>query len=351
MIKNERNYGIDLLRLVLMFMVCLLHILGQGGVLGASSAGSVQYKVFWLLEVCGYCAVDGFALISGYTASKRPQRYEKIVQMWFQVVFYSFIVTMILGMAGLTTPLEPQEIKWLLMPVTFKYFWYFTAYFALFFMMPILNEFLFSIDEHTAKKTFLVLSVLFSGLGVINDPFLSGNGYSTIWLVVLYCLGALAKRIHLFEERSSVSLVLLFIVMCLFSWTGLIQRNTSRYISYISPTILLNGLIMIVLFSRLKLQGSLIKKVSPLAFGIYLFQMNTIVWSSVLNGSCIFIASKPIVAGVGYVFLCAAILFAAGLAVEFLRSRAAIILRIPVLSQKIAALAEKILCRICWILK
>lgn len=349
--KEERNYGIDLLRLVLMFMVCLLHTLGQGGVLGASSAESVQYKVFWFLEVCAYCAVDGFALISGYTASKRPQRYEKIVQMWFQAVFYSFIVTMILGMAGLTIPLEPQEIKKLLMPVTFKSFWYFTAYFALFFMTPILNEFLFSIDEHTAKKTFLVLTVLFSGLGVINDPFLSGNGYSAIWLVVLYCLGALAKRIHLFEEKSSVSLVLLFIVMCLFSWEGLIQRNTNRYISYISPTILLNGLIMIVLFSRLKLSGGLIKKVSPLAFGVYLFQMNTIVWSSILNGSCIFIASKPIVAGVGYVFLCAAILFAAGLAVEFLRSRVAIILKIPVLSQKIAGLAEKILCRICWILK
>ena len=28
--KYERNYGIDLLRLVLMYMVCMLHTLGQG---------------------------------------------------------------------------------------------------------------------------------------------------------------------------------------------------------------------------------------------------------------------------------------------------------------------------------
>ena len=303
------------------------------------------------MEVCGYCAVDGFALISGYTASKRPQRYEKIVQMWFQVVFYSFIVTMILGMAGLTIPLEPQEIKKLLMPVTFKSFWYFTAYFALFFMMPILNVFLFSIDEHTAKKTFLVLIVLFSGLGVINDPFVSGKGYSAIWLIVLYCLGALAKRIHLFEKRGSLTLGTCFVVMCLCSWGELVLLNSKRLINYISPTILLNGLILVVLFSRIKIKGNLIRKISPLAFGVYLFQINVVVWKTVLKGSCIFIASKPIVAGVGYVFLCAAILFAAGLAVEFLRSRAAIILRIPVLSQKIAGLAEKTLCRICWILK
>ena len=38
---KERNYGIDLLRLVLMFMVCILHTLKQGGVLEACEAGSL----------------------------------------------------------------------------------------------------------------------------------------------------------------------------------------------------------------------------------------------------------------------------------------------------------------------
>lgn len=30
---SERNYGLDLLRMAAMFMVILLHILGQGGIL------------------------------------------------------------------------------------------------------------------------------------------------------------------------------------------------------------------------------------------------------------------------------------------------------------------------------
>ena len=47
--KNERNYGIDLLRLVLMYMVCMLHTLGQGGILNACQAGTVAYKVYWFL--------------------------------------------------------------------------------------------------------------------------------------------------------------------------------------------------------------------------------------------------------------------------------------------------------------
>ena len=49
--KYERNYGIDLLRLVLMYMVCMLHTLGQGGILGVCQAGTVEYKEFWFLEI------------------------------------------------------------------------------------------------------------------------------------------------------------------------------------------------------------------------------------------------------------------------------------------------------------
>lgn len=51
--KYERNYGIDLLRLVLMYMVCMLHTLGQGGILGVCQAGTVEYKAFWFLEISG----------------------------------------------------------------------------------------------------------------------------------------------------------------------------------------------------------------------------------------------------------------------------------------------------------
>lgn len=49
--KNERNYGIDLLRIVLMYMVCILHTLGCGGVLAACTEGTTPHKVFWLLEI------------------------------------------------------------------------------------------------------------------------------------------------------------------------------------------------------------------------------------------------------------------------------------------------------------
>lgn len=76
--KTERNYGIELLRLCLMFMVCLLHVLGQGGILEASKISEEGgSKIFWLIEISCYCAVDGFALISGYIAQDRPKNMKR----------------------------------------------------------------------------------------------------------------------------------------------------------------------------------------------------------------------------------------------------------------------------------
>jgi peptidoglycan/LPS O-acetylase OafA/YrhL len=37
--RKEYNYGIDLLRLIAMFMIVILHVLGKGGVLNNVSGG------------------------------------------------------------------------------------------------------------------------------------------------------------------------------------------------------------------------------------------------------------------------------------------------------------------------
>ena len=65
MIK-ERNYGIDLLRIVSMIMVVTLHIMNAGGVLGATERMSAKYELASLLQIMTYCAVNCYALISGY---------------------------------------------------------------------------------------------------------------------------------------------------------------------------------------------------------------------------------------------------------------------------------------------
>ena len=46
--RKQRNYGIDLLRMIAMLMVVILHILGKGGVLQAAPPLSIRYETAWL---------------------------------------------------------------------------------------------------------------------------------------------------------------------------------------------------------------------------------------------------------------------------------------------------------------
>ena len=76
--KPQRNYGIDLLRIVSMIMIVTLHVLGKGGVLKNTVPLSYRYEVAWFLETASYCAVNCYAINSGYVAVKSKFKYSKI---------------------------------------------------------------------------------------------------------------------------------------------------------------------------------------------------------------------------------------------------------------------------------
>ena len=349
--EKQRNYAIDLLRLVLMFMVCVLHTLGQGGVLDACAVGTLKYNVFWLIEVLAYCAVDAFALIAGYVASDKPQKYEKLVNMWFQVFFYSFVVSLVATFCGIGGELGIKELIKSALPVTFNRFWYVTAYFGLFFAIPLLNKFVFSIDKETAKKALVIMLVLFSVLGILGEPMRTYKGYSVLWLIVLYLIGAIANKIELFKNTKTSTLIILWSVCILVSWIALVVFGTQRLIRYVSPTILLTGVIMVILFSRMKLKGKIISKLSPLALGIYLFHSNKVLWRNVIKDAFVFIVDKNILVGILLVFGIATVIFLAGLIVEFVRSKLANWIKLDKLSKKIVTLCEKILNKACELVK
>ena len=55
---EQRNRGIDLLRMTAMWMVVILHILNKGGVLEATAPLSAGREAARLLEIAAYCAVN-----------------------------------------------------------------------------------------------------------------------------------------------------------------------------------------------------------------------------------------------------------------------------------------------------
>ncbi len=325
---KERNYGIELLRLVLMFMVCMLHILGQGGVLNAYEAGTAQYKLFYLLATIAYPAVDAFALITGYYAKDRPPKYQRLLDLWLQVFFYSCFVTLFFVLTGIAEPLDFEILLESLFPITSNQYWYFSCYFGAFFFFYPARLLVAQLSETSAKKLLTVMFVLFSLMGLTQDTFRLNKGYSMAWLIVLYTAGLLARKCRIFEKTKTRKLVCICILCVVITWLMLVTTDRTMLLNYTSPTIAVCGLLLVILFSRCKLNGKVIGKLSPCAFGIYLFQLNPIVWNN-LQGAAVERLSPDIGMALLQIMAFSAILFLCGLAVDFIRQRLFDLLRIP----------------------
>ena len=102
-------------------------------------------------------------------------------------------------------------------------------------------------------------------------------------------------------------------------WGVYVLTGIDVFYRYVSPTVLLNAVILVVLFSRLNPPNAWIKKVAPLTFGIYLFQQNQVIWESALKERFVFVGSGNPLVSVICVLTGAGAIFVSGLLVEYLR--------------------------------
>ncbi len=317
---DKRNYGVDLLRIVSMFMVCILHVLGAGGVLGATKPFSAHYNTAWLLETLTFCAVNCYAIISGYVGVYAKHRYSGIVNLWLQVFFYSLLITILV--CNLRPGLINEEVQLkAIFPVSMGQYWYFTAYFLLYFFAPFLNAGILALPKEKSRS---LLAVLFVSLTVLpllfkKDIFSTMQGYSVLWLLYLYCIGAYIK-VHAIETKAHTLWCLLVFVLCtLLSWAiklgidyKLLQTPYNPdwdylILTYPAPLVTGAAISLFLMFAKMKVRfgKGLIRFFAPLSFSVFLIHTHPLLFGNYLWNSCAFLAQKTPAQMVGGVFLIA----------------------------------------------
>lgn len=288
---NERKYGIDLLRIASMFMILVLHILLRGGILDAAPFLSTRYNVAWIMKIACMCAVNCYGIISGYVSVDRKFRYYKIGVLWLQVVFYTLIITLLFY---LFSDYEFTYISWTnsIFPVSTSQYWYFTSYFALFFFMPFYNKMLNSLEKKQLKALAITIVVLLAVLPTLwqCDIFTMKNGYSFVWLSMLYFIGGIIKKSGIEKKLNGNAMILCYIAST--SIASLFKLLTEKYsvknvnpdilTFYVSPTILAAAFFLFIFAVKMKINNRAAVKVisflSPLSFSVYLIHTNTWVW-------------------------------------------------------------------------
>ena len=334
-----RNLGLDLLRMAAMFLVATLHVLGAGGVLDSAAPLSPDYETAWLLECAAYCAVNCYALLSGYVGVNGRFRYANLALLWLQAAFYTILIPAAFsllapGMVG------TREVIRGFFPAMSNHYWYFTAYFAMFFFIPAFNYLVKHLKRRQMDVLAVSIVVVFSLLPTVfqrdvadifpGDLFITYGGYSPLWLALLYILGAYARKYNLCARISCAGAFGIYTLCILLTWgekwmvEGLGMKVLGEYIpggllvSYTSPTILLAAAALLAGFSKLRLPAWTAKPIgflAPLSFSVYLIHVHPLMWRYVMAGRFIAFGSYGTVklavsvlgAALGIYVLCSAV--------------------------------------------
>lgn len=300
--NEQRNYGIDLLRIITMIGVVTLHILGHGGVL-SNATNQNQFYTAWLLEIIAYPAVNCFLIISGFVGCKRVfPSFKSVAIQYLTVLFYS--VTICATMSFLFPQAVPiREILNSLMPVTSNQYWFFTCYIGMLALTPIVNVFVNSANEETLKKVGITIFLVFSVYSAFSihygSSFKLNDGYSILWFISLYTLGAIINKTEFYKKISPRRAITVIISAIFITWIvkintmngagePLLKLNKSL-LNYISPTIVITSIMLVCIFVKLNIKNKFIIQIisilSTSAFSVYLIHDNKYFRNNVIKNT------------------------------------------------------------------
>ena len=258
--SKQRLYGIDIARLTAMFMVVVLHNLGRGGVLDWT-IDSIRDYVYLALENYAIVAVNVFALISSYLSAGKPLRAHSIFSVWSTACFWS-VATALTGFA--LGQINKNDLIGSPFPVSTGEYWYLNSYLLLQLLAPILNcavESLSAPHLGVVSGSLLAASTLFQSTGL-------NNGYSTMWLAVLWLTGAAIKLNkstideRLKSKQLALAYLLLPLIVLVYEWNDvhLAQLDPYRWLSYSNPYVAVSSICLFILTTRVNVKSDRTKQ-------------------------------------------------------------------------------------------
>ena len=290
--KNGRNYGIDLLRGLAMFLVILWHFIGQGGLLSRADPGSVKYWVLSFVQILSLCCVNLYGLTTGYMMCDKPFRLSRIAKVWATTVFWSVAVSCVF-FALMPESRTVEAMVSMFLPILRDRYWFFTAYFVVMMVSPALNLLIRSLTRGQYR---LLLAALLLIFGVIpvgalgNDVLEISSGHHFSWMIVLYIIGGYLRRFA--PEKKTGKWLLGYFLFALvhlayrFAVTAVgLGGLSTLMLTYPSPLVVGEAVCLFMYFkdaftgiTRGSLAGKLIGFAAPGVYSVYVIHVHPAVY-------------------------------------------------------------------------
>jgi len=363
--KNYRNYGIDLVRIISMILIINHHIIYHGGPLTKTQRFSLEHKIFNFLNVICVSGVNSFGLISGCVGF-HSHKFSNLFYLLLTTYLYSITIS---HLFKYYKPIIKGNVYNFIYTLFITDYWYFTAYFIMYFFLPLINEGIIHIRQKTMYHFTINLFLMFSFLNEIRqysqrfksyDIFLLKNGFSYTWLLILYLFGGYLGRfkIDIHKKKNKYYYIKYILIIIIFSIikTKLILYKLAKYkikiitVNYASPLYLGIAFSIIMLFSNINIKSKILIKLisffAPLTYGVYLSHNHLLVrlyiiqkyflW--ILKYKSINIVIIEIMCSFGVFMLCCIIDFIRLCIFKFLKIKQLLVL----LENKITIITDKI---------
>lgn len=301
--KTERNSNFELMRITSMFMIVIWHFIFHSNIL-AKTSGTLNLIIYFIYIIVSI-HVNSFILVSGYFQYNKKFKPRKIVSLITTTWFYKLIYAIIFSVTGIVT-ITKTEMLFFIQPFNFNYgfgefYWFINMYIFLYLLSPFINKLIETLSQRQHKTLIIILLIMLSIVPTVTlNSTLNNNGYTIASFVMLYIIGAYFGKYKLRENyhfknfsknKYQLLLLVLFIISIFLAITPKIitdyfENSTIEILSYvkylfrlklidyISPVIILESVLYLLLFETFDFKSKFINKVASLTFGIYLVHEN-----------------------------------------------------------------------------
>ncbi|MBQ9318539.1 MAG: acyltransferase family protein [Bacilli bacterium] len=293
--NKTRSSNFELMRIISMFFIILWHILMHGNVLeNADNKALVNFLSIIMFIIIVH--VNSYVIVFGYFQSKSKFKLSKLLKLFLQVVFYSFLILLIAIKMKWITDYSIVNFIENIIPSCFANYWFIHSYIIVYIFSDYLNMFIERLSRKEYKNLLIVLFVMLSIVPYVTGYRILGNdGYNYTNFIFLYFIGGYLRRYPIKEsyhlKNMSLNgyrmfLIFIFLTMAISNYlinyyarsiydlsnvsTFISSRLSISTTSYSCPFVIIQTIAFFELFKSINIKSKLINILSANVFGIYL---------------------------------------------------------------------------------
>lgn len=269
--QNQRQSGIELLRILSILMIVAVHYLGDG-ILYNVPFGSFNTIAARAIESLAIVCVNNFILISGYFGlSQKGINIRRIVDLIVMVAFWSGLFYALSVTVFKTESFSLLNFIKSLFPYMFGSLWFIRVYLLLTLLSPFLNYFLSSVNEKTFHTLVIILFVLFSLLPSFSNSFKNNNGYDIIHFIVMYIIGAYINKNRKNLPKAYAAFAL-YIIFAVITFIFSIYGNNIGYWAYDFIFVILESVCLFIAFLQINFRNRLINFIARSTLAVFILE-------------------------------------------------------------------------------